>query len=319
VKRFWILVVAALTSFAGPASAQTPTPVVVASFPIDLAGPLYYALDLGYFKKAGLDVTVQPFTNVQEGAAAMVAGSINVGAANIATIAAAHLRGIDFRFFSPSGIFTESAAPTEVIVVPKTSPIRTAADLNGKTVAVAGIKSMLQVATMGWADKHGGDGKSMKFVEIPFPQMDAALSAHRVDAVVLTEPFASAATDDTRVIGSPEEGVAPTFMTIGWFATSAWLQANPDTAARFAGAVREAAMWGNAHHRESAVILSKYSKMSTDVVNKTARSVYGVNLDAKLIQPAIDVSARYGIIDHAFPASDIMWAPPAGKYKEVLP
>jgi NitT/TauT family transport system substrate-binding protein len=309
VKRLALLLALMPAFFAAPAAAQTLTSIQVAAFPIDLNGPLYYALDLGYFKKAGLDVNIQTFSNVQEGAAAMISGAVNIGTANVATIASAHLRGIDFRFFAPSGIFSDAAPPTEVVAVPKGSPLKTAADLNGKTVAVAGIKSMLQVATMGWGDKRGGDGKSYKFVEIPFPQMDAALAAHRVDAIVLTEPFATAAKDDTTTIGSPEEGVAPTFMTIGFFATSTWLQANPDTAKRFIGAIRDAAVWANAHHAESALILTKYSKMTPAVANSMARAVYGVTLDPKLIQAPIDVAARYGIIDHAFPATDITWVP----------
>jgi NitT/TauT family transport system substrate-binding protein len=296
------------------AGAQTLIPVEVQGAPFDLNGPLFYAQDLGYFTKAGLDVRINTSqVTVQGAAAAILGGTIDIGSANTATLAQAHLRGIDFRFFAPSGLFTESAAPTEVVLVLKSSPIRTAADLNGKTLAVAGLKGMLQIATIAWADKHGGNGRSLQFVEVPFPQMDAALGQHRIDAAVMTEPYATAALDDARVVGSAEDGVAPNFMTLGWFSTGAWLNAHPDVAARFASAIRQAAVCGNAHHKESAEILSKYSKIPVAVVNQMGRSVYGLNIDAKMIQPPLDVAARYSYLDKPVAAADIMWTPPAVK------
>jgi NitT/TauT family transport system substrate-binding protein len=314
MNRLALLVAIAMLLAARSATAQALIPVEVQGAAFDLNGPLFYAQDLGYFKDAGLDVHISTAQVTVEGeAAAMLGGSINIGSANTATVAQAHLHGVDFRFFAPAGLFTDKAKPTEVVCVPSASPIHTAADLNGKTVAVAGIKGMLQIATIAWADKHGGNGRSLQFVEVPFPQMDAALAQHRVDAVVLTEPFATAAAGDTRVIGSAEDGVAPAFMTLGWFATGAWLRANPDTALRFAAAIRKAAIWGNAHHKESGEILSKYSKMSQAVVDTMGRSVYGIDLDPKMLQPPLDVAYRYGFLDKPVAAADIMWTPPAQK------
>lgn len=316
MKRFVLALGATLALLTGAAPAQTPPaliPIRVNATPIDLNGPVFYAQELGFFKNHGLDVHIQlTFAGVEATAEGMLAGSVDIGSANTATLAEAHVRGIDFRFFAPAGLFTEKAKPTEVVMVLKTSPYRTAADLNGKTVTTGSIKSMLQAAMMAWTDKHGGNSKSLQFVEIPFPQMDAALVAHRIEAAVLTEPYASAAAD-ARVIGSAEDGVAPTFMTLGWYATAAWLNAHPDAAVRFIAAIREAAAWGNTHHEESAAILSKYSKIPVNVAADMGRSVYGLTLDPKMIQAPIDVTARYGFIDRSFPAADIMWFPPAQK------
>jgi ABC-type nitrate/sulfonate/bicarbonate transport system substrate-binding protein len=315
MRRFAALLAAvACVAIARPTPAQSPAliPLVVQGAPFDLNGPLFYAQDLGYFTKAGLDVKIQTSQITVEGvAAAILGGSLDIGSANTATIAQAHLHGIDFRFFAPSGLFTDTAAPTELVTVLKTSPYRTAADLNGKIVAVAGLKGMLQIATIAWADKHGGNGKSLQFVEVPFPQMNAALEQHRIDAAAITEPWATAATSGTaRSIGSAEDGVAKQFMTLGWFSTAEWLKANPDKARRFATAIRQAAVWGNAHHQESAAILSKYSKMTLEVANSMGRCVYGLDLDPKLLQAPLDVAYRYGYLERPVQAADIMWAVP---------
>jgi NitT/TauT family transport system substrate-binding protein len=314
VNRFVLFLAATLAVSTGAAPAQTPIPLEVNASALDVNGPVFIAQELGLFKRAGLDVHIQGSSaGVEQQAAAMLAGSIDIGSANSATLAQAYLRGLDFRFLAPGALFTESARPTEVIAVLKSSPIHTAADLNGKTISAGAIGAMLQVATIAWADKHGGNGKSLRFVETTFAQMDAALNQHLVDAAVFTEPFGTAAAGDTRVIGSVEDGVAPTFMIVGWFATAAWLNAHADAALRFAAAIREAAAWGNAHHAESAAIMSRYSKIPVDVFEQMARSVYGTKLDPKLIQAPLDVAARYGFIAHSFPAGDIMWAPAVDK------
>src|SRR6202012_4898265 len=169
MKRSLVLLAAALAAGAVPAAAQTTAPalipLIVQGAPFDLNGPLYYAQDLGYFSKAGLDVKILTSQITVEGeAAAMLGGSLDIGSANTATIAQAHLHGIDFRFFAPSGLFTDTAQPTELVTVLKSSPYKTAADLNGKTIAVAGLKGMLQYATIAWADRHGGNGRSYQFV-----------------------------------------------------------------------------------------------------------------------------------------------------------
>lgn len=317
MNRFVFCLAAVLLVLTGPAPAQTQPqaliPIRVNATPIDLNGPVFYAQELGFFKNHGLDVHIQlTFAGVEATAEGMLAGSVDVGSANTATLAEAHVRGIDFRFFAPAGLFSDKVKPTEVVTVLKTSPYHTAADLNGKTVTTGSIRSMLHAAMMAWTDKHGGNSKTLQFVEIPFPQMDAALVAHRIDAAVLTEPYASAASD-ARVIGSAEDGVASTFMTLGWYSTAAWLNAHPDAAVRFIAAIHDAAVWGNSHHDESAAILSKYSKIPVNVAGDMGRSVYGLTLDPKLIQAPLDVTARYGFIDHAFPATDIMWFPPAQK------
>lgn len=315
MNRFVLALIVALMALTGPAPAQTQAliPLNIMASPLDLNGPVFYAQDLGIFKKHGLDVHIQmTFAGVEQASTALLSGAADIGSANTATLAQAYLRGIPFKYFAGGAIFTDKVRPTEVVAVLKSSPIRDAKDLDGKTISPGQLRSMLQCATEGWAEQHGADIKSLKWVEIPFPQMDAALEQHRVDAVVLTEPFATAATD-TRVIGSAETGVAPTFMVLGWYATTTWLNAHPEAATRFIAAIHEAAVWGNAHHKESAAIISRYSKIPESVIDKMARAVYALNLDPKLIQPPIDVAAHYGFIDHSFLADDVIWTPPAKK------
>jgi NitT/TauT family transport system substrate-binding protein len=311
VKHFVPLVlIAAFAAGRTPARAQTPAVVHVAALPTDNSGNVYFALDLGYFKSAGLDVQLETIGNGSAAATGLASGAIDVAQSVVSGTAAAHLRGIDLKLFAPS-VNTTPRGETNAVVVPKDSPVKTAADLNGKTFGILTVKSIQQVMAMAWADKNGGDSKTLKFIEIPYPQMPSALAQHLVDAVIVTEPFLTIAKNSGRVLAyHPEDAIAPSFVAVAWGATGAWLQTHADVAKRFTAAVVKAGVWANAHPSESGDILIKYSKMDPALMHLMARGVYATTLDPALVQPVLDASAKYGALDRTFPAAEILWAPP---------
>lgn len=290
------------------ARAADLTPLRVGTLTSDNTATVYYAQELGLFAKYGLDVTV---TSMQSGpvvAAAVTGGALDVGVANVATIANARARGVALKFMFPASIASVTEL-TDQIMVAKASDITSAAGMNGKTVGVNGLRDLQQLCAMSWIDKHGGDSKTVKFVEIPIPQMAAALDTKRVDVGMPVEPFvtASLSAGVTRSLGNVLDGLAFPYMIIGWLATDAWLQANPAVAVQFVKAMREAAVWGNAHHKESADIIARIYKLDPDTVAKMNRATYGTTLDPKLMQPVIDGALKYGILATPVSAADMMW------------
>src|SRR6185312_7579577 len=120
----------------------------------------------------------------------------------------AHERGVPVTIIAPAGNYL-TRAPISALMVPAGSPIKTAKDLNGKIVAVNGLKNITQLATEAWCDQNGGDWKSLHFTEMGFPEMPAALRAHRVDAAFITEPVVSSAvrSGTATVIGKPYDAI----------------------------------------------------------------------------------------------------------------
>jgi NitT/TauT family transport system substrate-binding protein len=189
--------------------------VHVAAFPTDNSGNVYFAQDLGYFKDAGLDVQIETIGNGAASAAGLAAGTIDIAQSIVTATATAHLRGFDLKLFAPSANAMANTQ-TDAIVVPKDSTVKTGADFNGKTFGILNVKSIQQVMAMAWVDKHGGDSKTLKFVEIPYPQMAGALAQHLVDAVIAVEPFLTLAKSTGHAIASPEEAIAPSFVAVAW-------------------------------------------------------------------------------------------------------
>ena len=115
------------------------------------------------------------------------------GWTNVISLYQAHVEGFDFKLIAGGATNVRGSNETHAIVVGKDSPIKSAKDLEGKTVAVNTLNNIVHLMAMAWVDKNGGNASKVKFVEIPFPQMEAALIAGKVDAISVQEPFAAAA------------------------------------------------------------------------------------------------------------------------------
>jgi ABC-type nitrate/sulfonate/bicarbonate transport system substrate-binding protein len=75
---------------------------------------------------------------------------------------------------------------------------------------------------------------------------------------------------------------------------------------RFARAVGVAQQWAAAHPAASAKLLVADLKLDAELVAKMTRANFAPRLTAALIQPVIDLGARYGKIHKAFPAEALL-------------
>jgi NitT/TauT family transport system substrate-binding protein len=271
--------------------------IKVGTLPIDAGAEAFYAKDKGFFERHGLKVDIQQFESGAAVAAAAQSGSIDVGFSNVVSLATATERGLPFRILAPAALY-RSSAPTSVLMVAKDSPLRSARDLTGKVVAVDGLKNVTQVATQAWIDKTGGRSGAVKFLEVPFPEMGAALADHRVDAALIAEPALTAAKKDgARVLGNAYDALGETWLIGGWFTTSRWAEMNPDVARRFVQAMAETARFANRDHQASGRILTKYTKTPPKVVAAMTRAFYGDRVDIAMLRGPITAAARYGALD----------------------
>jgi NitT/TauT family transport system substrate-binding protein len=293
---------ASSTARAGAADA-----VHFAAIPIDGGAQAWYAQSLGYFASANIMPQIDAISNGSAIAAGVVGGAIDVGYSAFLTIAQAHERGVPVTIIGLAGAYL-SKSPISSLMVPIDSPLKTAKDLNGKTVAVNGIKNITQLATQAWCDQNGGDAKSLNFVEMGFPEMPAALATHRVDAAFVTEPVVSNALrlNSARVIGRPYDAIAPEFTISVWFTTTSWAKANPGLVRRISSVFKQTSMWANAHDAESAQILSGITKLPLAVVGGMTRSRFPETVGGRTLQPIVDCAAKYGYLQKAFPASDLI-------------
>jgi len=309
LKRRYVLSLlagAGAAALAPPVRAQTLTNIRVGTFASESTGSIFYAQDQGFLARHGLSATINMATGGAAVGSAMIAGDLDIGEADIVTIAIAHDKGLPFVFVAP-GELHSIKTPTLACVVRDPS-LRIGKDFNGKTMACNVSRGFGSLVTNAWIDNNGGDSKTVKWVEFPFPALSAALQRGTIDGYCAPEPFVtSGVAAGGHLVLLDKNPVAPTILQGGWFATKDWVAKNPAAAIAFLGAIREANDWANANAHATAEIISKYSKIPLGVIEgMKMRGEYQLRFDTSTMQPLIDAAAKYGYITNKFAAKEML-------------
>jgi NitT/TauT family transport system substrate-binding protein len=296
---------AALGGLTGSAQAQSTTTIRIATTPIDLGAEALYAADLGFFKKAGLDVELNLLASGSTVAASVAGGSIDIGQSNIVALATAHAAGLPFVIVAPAGYYT-SAGPTTELVTAANSTITNAKDLDGKIIAVTALKDLNWVSIQSWLTRGGADLASIKYAEVQQPTACNMVTSGRAAAAIVSEPYLSFALRDggCRVLAPTHDAIAKQFLVGAWFSTAAWAQSHTDAIRRFRAVMIETARWAATHHAESARILEKYTHLAAPPEMK--RVPFAERAEAAQIQPVLDAAAKFGVIA-PMPASELLF------------
>jgi NitT/TauT family transport system substrate-binding protein len=290
-----------------PAGAQGLTTVRVGGGLDDGLTPLLYAIQAGLFKKAGLDIQLTSSQNGAALAAAVAGSSIDIAKSALMSLIAAYTRGVRFKVVAGSAQYL-TVAPTDLLCVLKDSPLKTLADADGKTIAVATLKAFDMMGTQALVDKSGGNSATVKFIELPFSAMLPALEEGRADIAAISVPtLASAlATGKLRTFGDPYSAIANRLLIAGWFTSVDYARQNGGIVERFAGVMRAANAYGNTHHAETAAILANFARIDPQVVMTMNRLNNATSIDPQEIQPLIDAAAKYKYIAAAFSAKELL-------------
>jgi NitT/TauT family transport system substrate-binding protein len=288
-----------------PAPGAAADAIRVIGLPIDTGLEVQYAQAAGIVEKSGLSVSVQ---NMYAGAAvqaAIAGGAADVGLTNVSSLATARDKGLPVVMVAGGGLYS-SKAPTSVLMVANDSSLKTARDLNGKIIAVNGLKSISQVGPQAWIDKNGGDSSTAKFVDMPFAEMPQALATHRIDAALIAEPQATQAKKDARVFADPYDAIGSSFMITCWFSTAQWVAANTDLARKFAAMIYRTAAWSNTHQAQTGVVLIGVTKLDLAIARTMPRVTFAENADLPALKPHLDAAYKYGLTSKPVAPQDLL-------------
>jgi NitT/TauT family transport system substrate-binding protein len=295
---------------AARAQAQGLEKIRLAGVRTDDLTPIFYAIREGLYQRAGLDVEVVPVNNGAAATAAVVSGVYDLGKSSPMAAVLAHGRGLPLTAVGNGAMWFPSS-PFVLVVVPVDSPIKTAADLNGKTGATSGLTDTASMGTMLWIDKSGGDAKSVKWVEVPNSAIGATVASHRVDFGSMIEPQLSAAVaaGEVRVLGDAMTAIAEHWIVSLYLSNPAWAAKHADAIKRWVRVTYDAAAYTNTHPAETAPMMSEITKIPLPVFRKMARIEGATSADPALLQPVIELAARYNVIPRSFPAKEMYFNP----------
>jgi ABC-type nitrate/sulfonate/bicarbonate transport system substrate-binding protein len=170
------------------------------------------------------------------------------------------------------------------------------------------IRDISWVADRAWIDSLGVDSQTVRFIELPQTALGAALDQKRIDAAFVLKPTLDdlLATGRYRSIGQPLDAVGKRWMVAAWFSTTEYATKNREIVARFSQAMRTATVVANTHPAETAPLIAAFVGVDVAAVLSSKRVICAEYLDPREIQPPIDAAARYKVIDHVFPASELI-------------
>jgi NitT/TauT family transport system substrate-binding protein len=291
-----------------PAMAQARGKMRIGFIPGDTT-QTYFAKELGLFEKAGYELELSPITNGAAITAAVMSGALDLGQTNVVALSGAHERGLPVSLVCATNYYVAKDATTGIVSVLADSPVHNAKDLEGKTVAVSGLREVAGLAVMNWMDANGGDSTKAKFVEIPFAAMSDAVRQKRVDAAAFNLAFVPTLGqpgDAFRVVANAFDSVASRWAISSWCAANDWAAKHPDDVKRFIEVMKAASIWANTHKDEAAAVLAKALNQDLARVKAIPRPTYETVLTPALVQPGINLAAKYGVIKAAFPAQELL-------------
>jgi NitT/TauT family transport system substrate-binding protein len=271
--------------------------VKVGVIPIVDVAPIYLGKEKGFFSGRGIELTLE---TGQGGAAivpGVVSGQFQFGFSNVTSLLIASSRGLPLKAVSNGVASTGKDKADYSGVVTRDDAIRTAADLAGKRVSVNTLKNIGDSTIRASVRKAGGDPSGIKFVELAFPDMPAALEAGRVDAVWVVEPFLSATMGaGGRLVASNYVDTAPDLTVALYFTSEQLLKDDPDLVKRFTEAMTESLAYAGAHPDEARKALTSYTQIDEAVIAKLTLPRWPEEINRESVDTLATLAVQDGLV-----------------------
>jgi NitT/TauT family transport system substrate-binding protein len=279
--------------------AKTMTKITVGVIPIVDTAPIWLGVKKGFFKDEGLDVTVQPTTGGAASVPGVVAGSYDFAFGNYVSVMVARDKGLDLKYVT-NGNSTAGNPDFGAVIVPKDSPIQSPKDLSGKTVSVNNLQNIGDTTIRTVVDNDGGDSSKIKFVEVAFPDAQAAVENKQVDAAWILAPFLdSAVAAGDRVITYNFSAFDPKLDIAGYFTTGDTIKNKPAEVKAFKTAMDKSLEYAQTHSDEVRQIVTTYTKMTADQLTKMVLPNYETEINRAAMKKLGDATAKYKTISKA--------------------
>lgn len=296
----------------GP-SADHPVKITVANLAVTNSAGLILGQEKGFFKDAGLDVTIKS-TPAASTVPAVVSGEAQFAFTGIPPLINARSNGLPIKAVAPAAGYPVDTAESQIrLVVPKGSPITDVKGLEGKTVAVDTLYQLPHLSLIQGLETEGVDVSKIKFVEIPYPAMIDAMKSKTVAAADLGDPFLSAAlaAGGTTLIANGT-GFKPGVTQVIWVASEKYISQNPKVVKAFAGAIKKSNEYAQAHPDEVRKIVPSYMSGTEKIASTILLPSYTTTIDPSAFEVYNKIMLSRKIIKKEITASDAVDQATAG-------
>jgi NitT/TauT family transport system substrate-binding protein len=273
--------------------------VKVGIIPITDCAPIYLGKQKGFFANHNLDLDIESAQGGAELVNPVISGQREFGFSNVSSLMIAETRGLDLVWVAPGASSTgEKGHDFAAIVAPADSPIKSAKDLEGKIVAVNNLKNIGDTSVNASVRSAGGDPKKVKYVEIPFPGIPAALADKRIDAGWVVEPFLTIArANGAKVVSWNLVDTAPKLMIAVYFTSRKYAKEHPDVVKRFQAAMKESLAYADGHTDEVREIVPTFTRVPKDLIGKLTLPRWPSEMNVKSTHTLAELALKDGLLD----------------------
>jgi NitT/TauT family transport system substrate-binding protein len=283
----------------GGGEAAETTTLRVGVIPIADVAPLYLGIKQGLFEQQNLEIEPQ----LAEGGAAItpavLSGDFQIGFSNTVSLLIAASKDLPVTIISQGvlGGQNEDEAWADLLVL-KDGPIKEPKDLEGKTIAVNTLKNICEVTIRKSLADMGVDDTKLKFAEVPFPDMNAALEAERVDGACVVEPFVSQGkAGKARGIDPFYVNTAPDLTVATYFTSKQYAAENADVVERFVTAMEESLDYAQQNPDAVREILLEYTQIPPEAVENIKLPQWRRDITTDTVELLSQLSLEYGLIE----------------------
>jgi len=265
----------------------------------------------GFFSKRGLDVSVKTAAGGAAIIPAVVSGDAQLGGSNVVSVLIAAAKELPIQMVA-AGTFGPRTEQDDwsAILVTRDSSIRSAKDLEGKAMAVNTLKNVATETATAALDNLGADASKVKFTEVDFPDMLAALDAGRVDSAFEIEPFVTAGlSQGFRRVVSPYYETKPDLQIGSYVATKEYVQEHPDVVKAFRDGLEDTGAWVKESPAEFRKVLASGGvKGAQELKLPTWKGA----IDGDSLETHATLSQQQGLIEEAPQLDDVVAPGAAG-------
>jgi NitT/TauT family transport system substrate-binding protein len=282
-----------------PSAAAEPelSELTVGTLPIVDVAPVHIAIAEGLFEAEGLTVTAEV---MQGGAAAIPAlqgGDLDIAFGAWPSFLIANQRGISLRAVADGVVGVEGF--TQFLALPDSGLEGNPAGMAGKTVALNTLGNVAELNLRFTLQQAGVDFSDVTPIELPFPDMGAALDGGSVDVIWTVEPGATAnkANLDAVVVSEAYVGDMANWPVAGYFVTQEFAEKNPNTVAAFSRALEAAAQLARDDAQVLPDIVQTYTTIPPELTEQLIYPEYRGALDPAQLQRVYDLLLQFEMID----------------------
>lgn len=261
--------------------------------------PLYLGVEQGFFEEEGLDLNI---TQAQGGAAivpSVVSGEMEFGFSNVTSLIIARAQGLPLQIIAnannSTGVQGEDFAD---VLVREDSDIQDAADLEGATIGVNTLNNISDTTIRAAIEAQGGNADNVEFVEVPLPDMPAALERGEVDAIGAIEPFRTIAMQDGARSAVSNYAFPIDNLTVAvYFTTEEVMAEQPEVVESFQTAIERSLEYAQENPDEVRAILPTYTQMDEELIDQLVLPAYPTEVNRESVQELADLAVEHGLIE----------------------